>query len=236
MVLPDLVPGALFFGLVAVVLALHGRARRGRPRPPLWHLALAALAGAYVVAPALAVAVRQWRAVPGLPALPVITSGQAFLGVWVAALAYFLARPKDGPPRLPLWGAALIGAGAALAVPPLLDATTGRYQPLSLREDLNRCYRSATNAAGLQEVTNICDEPIVVGMCLPGERNPAPCAQSHLLPPGGSAVLDAGGHALSSLPGNPGGLTVVACRPPARPSRDLSPIGRGHDGVCLPPA
>ena len=31
------------------------------------------------------------------------------------------------------------------------------------------------------------------------------------------------------------GLTVVACRPPGRPSRMLSTIGRQYEGVCLPP-
>lgn len=86
-----------------------------------------------------------------------------------------------------------------------------------------------------REIANICDEPIAVGLCLPGEVNPAPCAQTRTIEPGQAARFDPGEAYLSSPPGNPNGLTVVACRPPARPSRMLSTIGRGDEGVCLTP-
>lgn len=81
-----------------------------------------------------------------------------------------------------------------------------------------------------------CDFAITLGLCLPGEGNPDPCAQSVTILPGETALLDPGDARLSSVPGNPGGLTVVACRTPDRPSRWGNVTGRGYRGVCLPPA
>lgn len=85
-----------------------------------------------------------------------------------------------------------------------------------------------------RQVTNICDFPITVGMCMPSELNPALCIQSKTLAPGESANFDPGDARLSSSPGNRDGLTVVACRPPHRPSRWRDIAKRSHDGVCLP--
>lgn len=93
-----------------------------------------------------------------------------------------------------------------------------------------------TGQAQPGEVRNICDEAIVVGLCLPGEVNRVHCAQVAVIEPEAVAVFDPGGERVSSVPGNAGGLTVVACRPPDRPSRWGNVTGRGYRGVCLPPA
>ena len=124
----------------------------------------------------------------------------------------------------------------AVLLPPLIDWATGSYQRTSLRTDVNHCTQGMRGQAQPNQVTNICDEPITVGLCMPGEINPAPCAQSYTIEPGQTARFDPGEASLSSLPGNPGGLTVVACSPPDRPSRMVAVHGRGYEGVCIPPA
>ena len=106
---------------------------------------------------------------------------------------------------------------------------------MALRPDINHCTRGMTGQVQPDEVHNRCNEPIAVGLCLPGELNPAPCAQTAIIEPGQSAKFDPKGARLSSLPSNRDGLTVVACRPPARPSRMGTTVGRGYEGVCLPP-
>lgn len=167
--------------------------------------------------------------------LPPLTGGAVFIGAWVAVLlASFLPRAR------PIWQrsviAVAVGLVAAYGVPPLMDAATGRFNNASLRADVNHCTDGMVGRVQPRVVTNTCAEEIVVGLCLPGERNPAPCAQSVRVAPGQTVTLDPGEARLSSVPGNPGGLTVVACRPPDRPSRTGRVTGRGFDGVCLPPA
>ncbi|MBU1305281.1 MAG: hypothetical protein KKF33_07150, partial [Alphaproteobacteria bacterium] len=147
-----------------------------------------------------------------------------------------IGNTKALPRRVPLWAGALIGVAAAALVPTLVDRVTGSYQRPSLLADVNHCTRGMLGQVQPREVTNICDEPIVVGLCLEGEVNPMECAQAHTLAPGQVAHFEPGETKLSSLPGNPGGLTVVACHPPARPSRMPSVHGRGYDGVCIPPS
>ena len=129
----------------------------------------------------------------------------------------------------------VLGVAVAALLPSVLHMATGSYQRASLRPDANRCTQGMLGEVQLREVTNICGEPIAVGLCLPGEINPAPCAQTKTLQPGETATFDPGEARLSSLPSNLDGLTVVACRPPARPSRMKTTMGRAYEGVCLPP-
>jgi hypothetical protein len=232
--MPELLPNAVLIGIVTALCAVVMRQQAGKPRPSFLMLIAIGVAGAFLLTPALAYLAQAWRATPGLPALPEVTSGQLFLGAWAGLALLFIANSMKKPRRVPLWGGLLFGAAVAALLPPFLHAVTGVHQRPSLRDDVNHCTRGMTGQAQPREVENICDEPITVGLCMPGEVNPAPCAQSFTLAPGETATLDPGGASLSSLPGNPGGLTVVACRPPARPSRMGTTIGRGYEGVCLP--
>ncbi len=233
--MPDFQPGAVFSGILTVVLVIVLRVRAGKPRLAFWKLVLTGVAAAYVIPLAISLLVDAWRAVPALPALPVVTFGQVFIGALVLVGALACGHRPGGRPRVPLWGALLAGLATAVLLPPFLDLVTGSYQRASLHPDLNRCTRGMTGQVQPRDVANSCEEPIVVGLCMPGEINPAPCAQTRTIAPGQSARLDPGGARLSSLPSNANGLTVVACRPPARPSRMLTTIGRGYEGVCLPP-
>lgn len=233
--MPELLPGAVFTGIATALTVIVLRARSLRPRLPAWKVILIGVGAAYVIPPALVFLAGAWRAVPGLPDLPVVTEGQVFIGAWMALAMLSVSHRPGRAPGIPLWACLLIGVATAALLPPFLDRVTGSYQRLSLRADVNHCTRGMTGRTQPREVTNICDEPITVGLCLPGEVNPAPCAQSHTIEPGQIARFDPGQAYLSSLPGNPNGLTVVACRPPARPSRMVSTIGRGYEGVCLPP-
>lgn len=234
--MPELLSGDLFLGILTAMTAIVLRARAGKPRLSAITVILIGVAGAYLIPLASAFLSRAWRATPALPALPVITEGQVHIGLWTALLVLGISHRPGRPPRIPLWAGLAIGLATAILLPPLLDGVTGSYQRASLRADVNECTRGMRGQAQPREVTNICDEPITVGLCLPGEINPAPCAQSHTIGPGEMARFDPRGASLSSLPANPNGLTVVACRPPDRPSRMLSTMGRGHEGVCLPPA
>jgi ABC-type Fe3+-siderophore transport system permease subunit len=232
--MPELLPNAVLIGIVAALSAIVLRFQAGRPRLSFFTLVLIGVAAAYLVTPALAYLAQAWRTTPALPGPPEVTSGRLFLGAWAAFAVLFVANSKARPKRVPLWAGLLIGVAVAALFPPLIDGLTGSYQRASLRDDVNHCTRGMTGQVQPREVANICDEPIIVGLCMPGEVNPAPCAQSFTIAPGGTATLDPGEESLSSLPGNPGGLTVVACRPPARPSRMGTTIGRGYEGVCLP--
>jgi ABC-type Fe3+-siderophore transport system permease subunit len=234
--MPELLPYAVLIGIATTLSAVVLRFQAGRPRLPFFRLLLIGLAGAYLVTPALAYLAQAWRATPALPSLPVVTSGQLFLGTWAAFAVLFVANSAARPKRVPLWAGLLIGVAVASLFPPLIDGLTGTYQRTSLRDDVDHCTRGMKGQVQPREATNICKEPITVGLCMPGEVNPVPCAQSFTIGPGETATFDPGGASLSSLPGNPGGLTVVACRLPDRPSRMGRTTGRGYEGVCLPPA
>jgi len=234
--MPEFLPGAVFSGLATVMFLGVLRVRAGKPRLALWKLALIGIAAAWLIPWTLALAANAWRATPALPALPVVTFDQVFIGALVALLVLAISHRPGGRPRVPAWAALLAGVVVAVALPPLLFMATGSYQRASLHPDVNHCTRGMLGETQPREVTNTCDEPIAVGLCLPGETNPAPCAQVALIAPGESAQFDPGDATLSSLPSNLNGLTVVACRPPARPSRMQTTIGRGYEGVCLPPA
>ena len=233
--MPEFLPGAVFSGILTVVFVIVQCARAGKPRLSAWKLGLIGIAAAFVIPWALALSAQAWRATPGLPALPVITFDQVFIGAWIALVVLAITHRPGGRPRVPLWAVLLTGVAFAVLLPPFLDLVTGSYQRPSLRADVNSCTRGMTGQSQPREIVNICDEPIAVGLCLPGETNPAPCAQTEILQPGQTALFDPGGAQLSSLPSNLDGLTVVACRPPARPSRMQTTMGRGYEGVCLPP-
>ncbi|MCG6114343.1 MAG: hypothetical protein MEQ84_04020 [Mesorhizobium sp.] len=234
--MPGFLPGAIFVGILTALSAVLLRSRAQKPRLSVFKLSLIGVAGAYLIPPAAAFLVGTWHAQPWLPDLPVVTPGQFFLGAWTAFAILLISQRKGQPPRVPLWAGLLAGVATAVLFPPFIDWATGSYQNTSLRSDVNHCTRGMRGKVQPSEVTNTCDEPITVGLCMPGEINPAPCAQSHTIEPGETARFDPGEASLSSLPGNPGGLTVVACRPPDRPSRTVSVHGRGHEGVCIPPA
>ena len=233
--MPEFLPGSVFSGIVTVVFVIVQRARAGKPRLSVWKLGLIGIAAAYVIPWSLTLAAEAWRATPELPALPFISFDQVFIGVWVAIVVLAFSHRPGGRPRVPLWAGLLSGIAFAVLLPPFLDWATGSYQRASLRTDVNQCTRGMTGQVQPREIVNICDEPIAVGLCLPGETNPAPCAQTAIIQPGETARFDPGEAQLSSLPSNLDGLTVVACRPPARPSRMQTTMGRGYEGVCLPP-
>lgn len=232
--MPELVPGALLAGIVTVLTVMVWRAQALMPSLPFTRLLLVGIAGAYLVPPALGFIGELWRSHDSLPALPNVTHGAVFLGAWTAFAALFIGNTKAKPRRVPLWAGALVGIATAVLAPPLIDRLTGSYQHLSLLADVNHCTKGMLGQVKPREVVNICDQPITVGLCLPGEINPKPCMQTYTLAPGQTALFDPGEAKLSSLPGNPNGLTVVACSPPARPSRMVSVIGRGYEGVCIP--
>lgn len=229
--MPELMDGAILIGLLTAILGRLAVNRRIAPRRlPLWGTLALGLAGA-LAGPPLLMAVRELWLDAGLPR---ITGGAAFIGAWLAAIPLFFFERKGEPRRVPIWVAVCVGLAGAIFVPPLIDRATGRYQSASLRADVNHCTRGMTGQVQPRMATNTCDEPITVGLCLPGEVNPAPCAQTFTIGPGETARFDPGDARLSSVPGNPGGLTVVACRPPSRPSRWGNVTGRGFRGVCLP--
>ncbi len=231
--MPELLPGAVFTGILTALAVIVLRARAAKPSLRAWKLGLVGVFGAYAVTPALAFLADAWLHTPWLPH---VTSGQVFLGLWTGFAVLLISQPAGQPPRVPLWAGVLAGVAVAALLPPVLDRMTGSYQPASLHGDLNHCMVGAAGRVQPHQVTNTCTTPITVGLCLPGEINPTPCVQRQTLQPGETAQFDPGDARQSSLPSNPNGLTIVACRPPARPSRGLSNIGRGHEGVCLPPA
>lgn len=233
--MPEYLSFDLFAGVLTVFAAIMLRARAQRPRLPAWKLGLAGIAGACATPPLIAALAAIWQAVPALPPALLPTAEKLYLGAWTAVLALAISHRTGRPPRLSLRTGLLIGLVVALLLPVVLERLTGQIQRSSLLADLNRCTRAVVGQGRPYQVSNVCDEPIAVGLCLPGEINPAPCARSRILLPGEMAQFDPGEARLSSLPSNPDGFTIVACRPPARPSRIRKNTGRGYDGVCLPP-
>ncbi|WP_306259814.1 hypothetical protein [Pararhizobium sp. IMCC21322] len=230
--MPELMDGAIFFGFFAAgfswVLAKRSGERR---RLPFWGSVVIGVLAAYIGPPVFGMAQDVWRTVPGLRE---ITGGAVILGLWAWFVAITLFERKGQPRRVPIWAGVVIAMITALVLPPLMDRVTGSYQNASLRSDVNGCVRWTVDDGTLRQATNICDYPVTVGLCMPGEKNPAPCDQSSTLTPGAMARFDSGGARQSSLPSSPDGFTMVACRPPHRPSRTLSVMGRGYGGVCLP--
>ena len=210
-------PGAVFSGLATVAFVIVLRLRAGRPRLPVWALALIAIAAAFVIPWALALSAAAWRAAPALPALPTITFDQVFIGVLVALAVLTGSHRPNRRPRLPLWAGLLSGRGrrhrAAAAPRPDVGRLSAAFAARR-RQSLH-----ARHAGEIQprEVANICDEPIAVGLCLPGETNPAPCAQTAIIQPGASAQFDPGDATLSSLPSNLDGLTASPAACPTGP-------------------
>ncbi len=219
--MPELRDGAIFSFLLTIMALIILRARAGKPRLAAWKLVLAGIAAAYIIPEALALQ-------------DLVNIDRFFIFAWTAVLVLGVTHRPDAPPRLSLPVGVLAGVGVAVVLPLVLDLATGTFGPASLRADLNRCATWNPGQEGLA-ATNTCDEPVTVGLCLPGEVNPAPCVQSQTIGPGESAAFDPRGSGVSSLPANPDGFTTVACRPPARPSRTKAVGGRGYDGVCLPP-
>ncbi|MGE3245741.1 MAG: hypothetical protein AB7F96_02410 [Beijerinckiaceae bacterium] len=233
--MPAFLSGAVTSGILAVLFAVVLRARAGKPRLAIWQLALTAIAAAYAVPWGLVLFDKSWRAVPFLPALPVVNEDRLFLGFFAAVFVLAIGHRPAKPPRVPLWGGLLAGVATAVCLPPLLFLATGSYARASLHPDVNVCMVGATGRSQPGEIANTCNMPVVVGLCLSGETNPAPCGQSKTILPGQTVSFDPRGGSLSSLPSNADGLTIVACRPPARPSRMGKTMGRGYEGVCLPP-
>lgn len=221
------------FGLVAAGFFWTVKRHDGQRRFPFWLVAAVGVAAAYIGPPVFAVVKDTVSYVPGLPRL---TETAVIFGLWVALITLTLFETKGQPRRVPIWAGVSIALVATFAVPPLLDRATGIYQHASLMPNENGCTSGMLGQSEPRQVTNICDYPITVGLCMPAEKNPAACRQTATIAPGAVANFDPGEARLSSLPSNPNGLTVVACRPPHRPSRSLSVIGRGYDGVCLPDA
>ncbi|MFN0264311.1 hypothetical protein ACKTEK_10590 [Tepidamorphus sp. 3E244] len=233
--MPEFLPGAVFSGIVTATLVIVLRARAGMPRLALWKLFLAGVAGAFVVPWTIRIFATAWGATPGLPALPFISFDQVFIGALIVIFLLALGNKPSGKPRVKWWTGLAAGVFIAALLPSALFYATGAYQRSSLRPDVNQCTSGMLGEVQPRSVTNTCDEPITVGMCLPGEVNPAVCSQTKTIAPGETAAFEPGDARLSSLPSNLNGLTVVACRPPTRPSRMGTTIGRGYEGVCLPP-
>ncbi len=230
--MPEISASGVVFGILAVILSRYVPVRRNPPRPmPFWASVLFGGLVAYVAPPVLDVIARLWRAVSFLPE---VTDGMVFLALFVGFFLYFVTAHKDRPRRFPVWAVLVIAVVTAFALPPLLYHLTGSYSEVALRRDVNQCTQGMRGQTQPRRVSNVCDFPIVVGLCTPDEQNPTPCAQSVTLAPGESAALDPKGASLSYAPGNRDGLTVVACRPPNRPSRMLNQTRKYYTGVCLP--
>ncbi len=163
-----------------------------------------------------------------------ITEGAVFVGLFVSCAALFIFERREAPRRVPLWVGFGLGLAAMFGLPPLLDAMTGKYQDSSLRAHVNACTDGMVGQSEPITVTNTCNFPVVVGLCLSNEANPEACAQSVTIASGMTGSIAPIGGGIASLPANPNGATIVACRPPHRPSRTKNVGGRGHRGVCLP--
>lgn len=229
--MPELMDGAILFGLVAAGFSWTLKRHDGQRRLPFWVVIAIGIVAAYLGPPLFAVVKSALSFVPGMSRL---TETSVIFGLWVALISLVMFETKGQPRRVPIWVGLSIALVATFAVPPLLDRVTGIYQNASLRPNVNSCTSGMLGQSAPRQVTNICDYSISVGLCMPAEENPAPCRQTITIAPGAVANFDPGEARLSYLPSNPNGLTVVACRPPNRPSRTLSVLGRGHRGVCLP--
>jgi len=231
--MPELMDGAGFAAVVVMGFAWILKRQDGQRRIPFWMVLALGLIAAYIVPPVLSRAIVTFGDLPGLSR---ITEGSVLFGLWIALITLSVFETKGQSRRVPVWLGLSIGLFASLVVPPLIDRATGSYQNLSLKANVNGCTGGMLGQVAPREVINHCDYPITVGLCLPGEKNPNPCRQTMTIEPDGRASFDPGEARLSSLPSNLNGLTVVACRPPQRPSRNLSVMGRGYEGVCLPGA
>lgn len=232
--MPELDGTSILFGLmVAAVCWLIVNRKGAARRLPVWGAGLVAVIAMFAANPMLRLAGQLESSVPLFQG---ITTGAVIIGLWFGLLALTVFERKGQPRRVPYWAGVGIGLVAMFVLPPLLDSATGRYQDASLHNDVNRCMGKAPTQAGELTVTNTCDHPIVVGLCLTTEENPDPCAQTLTIAPGAVSILDPRGEQLSALPSTLDGYTLVACRMPYRPSRDLKVGGRGHRGVCLPKA
>lgn len=230
--MPDISASGIVFGILAVILSRYVPVRRNPPRPmPFWASVLFGGLVTYVAPPVLDVIARFWRAVPFLPE---VTEGMVFLGLFVAFFLHFVIERKDRPRRIPVCAVVVIAGVTAFALPPLIYRVTGSYSMIALRADVNQCTQGMRGQTQPSRVSNTCDFPIVVGLCAPDEQNPVPCAQAVTLAPGETASLDPKGATLAYAPGNRDGLSVVACRPPNRPSRMLNQTNKYYTGVCLP--
>ncbi|WP_205387858.1 hypothetical protein [Pseudosulfitobacter sp. DSM 107133] len=230
--MPELMENSVVFGILAALLSRFIPVRGTPKRPvPFWGSVLIGIVAAYVGPPALDILQRLWRA---LPFLPVITEGMVFLGGFVFFVMHYMFEGKDKPRRVPVRASLATAVVVALVLPWVLFKTTGTYQQISYRANVDHCTSGMRGQVQPRDVTNTCDFTIVVGLCMPDERNPETCRQSVTLAPGAVARFDPGEARLSYNPGNRDGLTVVACRPPSRPSRALTQVGRSHEGVCLP--
>jgi len=230
--MPELSGSHIFFGLIIAFLAWKIANRPEKPkRLPFWGAIVVGIAAAYAAEPVFAF-VRQ--AQNSIPFLTRFTEGAIMIWLWVSGLVLIAFERKGAPRRVPIWAGIAVGGFAALIVPPIIDGISGSYQDASLRSDEYRCMGFERAEGTSFSVTNKCEEPIVVGLCLSNEKNPAPCSQTITLDAGATGSVDNRGEPLSSLPSNPDGYTITACRPPNRPSRDLKVGGRGHRGVCLP--
>lgn len=230
--MPEISASGVVLGILAAILSRRVPVRRDPPRPmPLWASVLFGLLVAYVGPPFFDMIARFWRTIPFLPE---VTEGMVFLGLFVGLFLYFVFERQDRPRRIPVWAVVVISMVTAFALPPLLYRVTGSYSMIALRADVNQCTQGMRGEAQPSRVSNTCDFPIVVGLCAPDEQNPTPCAQQVTLAPGETASLDPEGATLAYAPGNRDGLSVVACRPPNRPSRMLNQTNKYYTGVCLP--
>lgn len=230
--MPEFTYPMLFVGLLVALVVRRIVNRRYGPRSmPFLGTALVVIFAGYTVLPAVGWGLDKWRTTSGLP---YVSFGMIFIGLWVGLIMFTAFETKGQPRRVPIWAVIVTAVFGAFAIPYAVDRATGAFQNASLRADVNQCRVGLPGTFDPRAVTNACDYAITVGLCLPGETNPDPCEQSITLGPGEQAQFETRGARLSSLPANPNGFTVVACRPPDRPSRTLSVLGRGYDGVCIP--
>ena len=230
--MPELTATTILFGLLVALLSwMIVNASSPSRRLPIWGAAIVGGGAVFLAAPVLDFAQQTLGSTAGRFEV----SGDAlFIGLWFGIIAITVFERKGQPRRVPIWAGVAVGLVATFGVPPLLDRLTGKYQNASLRADVNHCMQTVSGDSSTRNVSNGCEHPIVVGLCLSSERNPAPCAQAVELAPGKATTLDSKGEQRSSLPSNANGYTLVACRPPDRPSRTKKVGGKGHRGVCLP--
>lgn len=157
-----------------------------------------------------------------------------FFAFWVWAFVFIIVQKRAGTKKKAVGYSLMAAVVLALLVPPLLDAATGQVQAMSLRNDLNTCASGTFGRITINEVTNTCADPIIVGVCTPDELNPETCSASQIIEPGSTVDFQAAQGELSSRPLNQNGATVVACNPSHRPSRQRDNTIKGHVGVCLP--
>lgn len=196
--MPQFITGDIFTGILTVLFVVVLGVRAGKPRLAAWKLALIGITGAFVIPSALVLLAQAWRAAPMLPDLSAVTPDRLLIGTWVAVALLAISHRPGKPPRLPLWGGLLAGLAVAILFPSAIDLLTGSYQRASLRTDLNHCTSGMMGQAQPREIANTCDEPIVVGLCMPDETNPAPCAQTQTIAPGEAAQFDPGEARLSN--------------------------------------